>query len=332
MPINVRSQSGTSERAGSVSGQPLEEAEWRGHKGVKLEAGSSEHQNCDVIDCTTCGFAHVVPLPSAEDLEALYAEDFYDSEKPDYLDKARADEEWAALFTRDKLDTFSHLLGKKERALLDIGSGPGMFLKAAADAGWTATGVEPSRQAVAHTRDMGLEVVEGFFDEAVAKDLGTFNVVHLNNMLEHVPDPADLLARAASLVKPGGLLCVTVPNDYNGFQTAVQINEAVDPWWVAPDHHLNYFNFESLARLLSRVGFEEERRLTSFPMEAFLLMGENYIDDPKVGSAAHAKRVAFDLGLEKSGQGHVRRAFYQALASAGLGREASIIARKSETI
>lgn len=330
MPMNVRSQSGSSGRTGSISGQSLEEAEWRGHRGIKLEAGASEHQNCDVIECTACGFAHIVPLPGAEDLEAMYREEFYDSEKPDYLTKARADEDWAALFTRDKLDTFSHLLGKDERRLLDIGSGPGMFMKAAKEAGWDVKGVEPSRQAIAHARAMGLDVTEGVFDGTVTKTLGMFNVVHLNNMLEHVPNPEDVLVRAGSLVAPGGLLSVTVPNDYNGFQAAVTASQAIDPWWVAPGHHLNYFNFESLARLLSRVGFEEERRLTSFPMEAFLLMGENYIDDPDTGARAHAKRVAFDTTLEKAGQGHVRRSFYQALAAVGLGREASIIARKPQ--
>ena len=56
-------------------------------------------------------------------------------------------------------------------------------------------------------------------------------------------------------VRPGGLVCVGVPNDYNGFQAAVRAGGSA-PWWLAPPHHLNYFDFDSLSGLLSRLGLE----------------------------------------------------------------------------
>jgi hypothetical protein len=62
-------------------------------------------------------------------------------------------------------------------------------------------------------------------------------------------------------------------------------------------------------------------------MELFLIMGENYIDDPALGRACHAKRKKFDQALDAAGLKTARRAFYKALAEAGMGREAMIIAQ-----
>jgi hypothetical protein len=63
-------------------------------------------------------------------------------------------------------------------------------------------------------------------------------------------------------------------------------------------------------------------------MEAFVLMGDNYTDDPALGRASHNKRKRFDLSLEAAGLGQTRRAFYRALAETGIGREAIVIAVK----
>ena len=152
--------------------------------------------------------------------------------------------------------------------------------------------------------------------------------MHLNNVLEHIPDPAHLIALAHGLLEPGGLICINVPNDFSPLQIAAMGAAGTDDWWVAPPHHLNYFDFESLTALLTRLGFEPAARTTSFPMEAFLMMGENYIGDPALGRACHNRRKKFDLAFEAAGLKETRRAFYRALAEAGLGREAVVIAVK----
>jgi hypothetical protein len=83
-----------------------------------------------------------------------------------------------------------------------------------------------------------------------------------------------------------------------------------------------------LTALLTRLGFEAKAHTTSFPMEAFLMMGENYVGDPTLGRACHNRRKKFDLAFENAGLKETRRAFYRALAQAGLGREAVVIAVK----
>ncbi|MBV9992714.1 MAG: class I SAM-dependent methyltransferase [Alphaproteobacteria bacterium] len=299
------------------------EVAWQGHSGARI-AHAKGH---DILDCRSCGFRHAVPLPDPAAMENEYRETYYADEKPTFLAHAGEDQAWAELAQTDRLEVFEHCLAPTRRRLLDIGSGPGFFLVTAQARGWQVKGIEPSRQASAHARSLGVEVVEGFFNAQSAPTLGRFDVVHLNNVLEHIPDPIQLLTLARGLLEPDGLICVNVPNDFSPLQLAARAAGATGDWWVAPPHHLNYFDFESLGRLLERLGFAVVERMTSFPMEAFVMMGENYVGDTALGRACHAKRKTFDLAFEAAGLRSVRRAFYRALASQGIGREAVVIAR-----
>ena len=283
----------------------------------------------DVIACEACGFRHVLPLPTPAEQRAAYEEAYYRDEKPDFLARAREDADWSRLAWEDRLTLFEDLLpGANARSVLDIGCGPGWFLKIAAEQGWQTQGIEPSCQAAEHARGLGLNVVNAMFEDA-AGELARADVVHLNNMLEHVADPTALVRLAVAKTRPGGLICVGVPNDYNPLQETARAGGA-PPWWLAPPHHLNYFDFDSLKALLERQGLTVVETLTSFPMEMFLLMGENYVGNDVIGRQCHLRRKRFDLALEKAGFGDVRRKLYGALAKAGIGREAIIVARNPE--
>ena len=299
--------------------------EWSGHSGPVVDIVSGT----EVIDCALCGYRHVVPLPSEDDLQDTYAKEYYRDEKPTYLSHASEDYQWAALAFQDRLETFKEHLASDRRRLLDIGSGPGYFLKYASDCGWNAEGIEPSQQAAAHSQGLGLKVQQAFFGPSTARGLGTFDVINMSNMLEHVPQPMALLREAVSILNDDGLVCVVVPNDYNPFQETARDKAGLDPWWVVPSHHLNYFTFDSISQLMERAGLKILSQTTSFPMEMFLLMGENYVGNDTLGHACHTKRKTFDLLLQQSGNGQLRRDFYALLAKLGLGREAIVIGQKA---
>ena len=296
---------------------------WQGHEGPRI-AGKDGY---DVISCQVCGFRHAVPLPDPAMLEREYREQYYAAEKPTYLSHAGEDQEWAALAQSDRLESFERILPPSRRRLLEIGSGPGFFLRTAQSHGWTVHGIEPSRQAAAHARGLGVTVTEGFFNAETAPTLGRYDAIHLNNVLEHTPTPIELVELARDCLEPGGILCIGVPNDFSPLQIAAAADGKPE-WWVVPPHHLNYFDFETLAGLLERFGFTIAEKTTSFPMESFLLMGDDYTADPVLGRACHTRRKRFDLALEQAGLGDARRTYYRALAEAGIGREAVIIAVK----
>jgi SAM-dependent methyltransferase len=286
------------------------------------------HGDYRVIDCENCGFAHAWPLPSSEEMERAYAETYYAVEKPDYLIRAEADASWAAMFYEDRLAALADVLGPRSAPtrLLDIGSGPGHFLMTARDQGLSVEGIEPSRQAAAYAAHKGLTIHNRVFDLDWARTQTPFDAVHSMNVLEHVADPIALLGAAHAILRPGGAICIGVPNDYNSLQAAAR-NAGQRPWWVVPPHHLNYFGFDSLERLLRSCGFTPVSRLTSFPMETFLLMGRNYVGDDAAGRALHAERKAFDANLQSLDPA-IRRRFYKALSDEGFGREAIVIAKK----
>ena len=294
------------------------------HNGPRI----AEAKGHDIIDCFVCGFRHVLPLPDPASLEREYREKYYSDEKPNFIAHAGEDQAWFELAQNDRLALFEKILPAGRRRLLDIGCGPGFFLKTALARGWNAHGIEPSQQAAAHARSLGATVTEGFFNWNSAQTLGRFDVVNLTNVLEHVPDAAQTLSRAAGLLEPGGVLCVGVPNDFSLFQIAARTVADTGDWWLAPPHHLNYFDFDSLEGAISRLDLKLVERTTSFPMEAFVMMGENYVGDPALGRTCHTKRKNFDFAFEKAGLTHLRRDFYRSMAKLGIGREAVVIAIK----
>ena len=299
-------------------------ASWNDHEGPV----SARKEDWTVIDCGSCGFRHVVPLPTEEELRRVYEHEYYSSEKPLYLKNVREDLDWWNELYRERFSAFEELKTSPGKRLLDVGSGPGFLLRFGQDRGWDVLGIEPSKQAAAHTRELGAEVVEAFLDDSLAKELGTFDTIYLSEVLEHLPDPAAMVRRCRELLNPGGLLCVSVPNDFNPFQEALLKAGRQEPWWVAPPHHLNYFDFDSLEGLLSRSGLEVLRRETSFPIDLFLLMGEDYVADDAKGRHCHGLRMAFEETLLAAGRTDLKRDLYAAFARLGLGRLAVVHARR----
>ncbi len=281
----------------------------------------------DVIACEQCGFKHIVPLPSSETQAEFYQEEFYQSEKDQYLKEADEDFAWKAVECELRFSVASDLLEGQAGRVLDIGSGPGDFLAVGKSLGWDGVGVEPSPVASDYARDRGLDVRSGFFDSGMAETLGQFDFIHMSEVLEHVAQPCELLELAYDRLVPGGVLCVSTPNDYNSLQSIVEKRLQKNPWWIVPDHHLNYYDFDSLSDLIASAGFTVKDKLTNFPMELFLLMGQDYTVAPEKGRELHGWRKALDINLA-GGDKRVYRDFYRGLAQAGLGRLAIIFACK----
>lgn len=283
----------------------------------------------DVIECEQCGYKHVVPLPSPETQAEFYEEAFYQDEKSNYIEEASEDFAWKAVECELRYSIASELLEGAKGRVLDIGSGPGDFLAVGTKLGWLGSGIEPSPLAARHARARGLDVQTGFFDEQSARSFADFDFVHLSEVLEHVARPEELLKLAFQTLRPGGVLCVSVPNDYNSLQEIITKKHERTSWWVVPDHHLNYFNFDTLSELITACGFDVCQTLTNFPMELFLLMGQDYTSDPARGRELHGWRKTLDINLA-NGDISVMRRFYEGLAEAGLGRLAIVFARKPQ--
>jgi 2-polyprenyl-3-methyl-5-hydroxy-6-metoxy-1,4-benzoquinol methylase len=282
----------------------------------------------DIIDCRTCGFAHAMPLPTAEELKNEYRHEYYSAEKPLYIQRYEEDRAWWMMTYGRRLEQIASFLPPGRRRILEVGSGPGLFLQRAGELGWTALGIEPSRQAAAHTRSLGCDVVEEFLDEDLARRLGAFDAIHCAEVFEHLPDPATMVDLLNRMLVPGGVLCLSVPNDFNPVQGVLAKARQFAPWWVAPPHHLNYFTHATIKALVERHRFETMLVTSTFPIDVFLLMGDNYIGNDDVGRASHGRRVAFEFAFADADRLDLRDKLYESLAGLGLGREAIVFARK----
>lgn len=306
------------------AGKAMRTREWQGHEGPVLISANG----FDVIDCAPCGFKHIVAIPTEQELERSYRHDYYTQEKPLYIERYREDLDWWNVVYSRRYEILEQHLPGSRRRLLDIGSGPGFFLLNGKQRGWSVKGIEPSLQAAEHSRELGLDIENAFYSEQTASHLGAFDAINMSAVLEHIPNPGALLALVQRQLSAKGILVIVVPNDFNPFQIALRDHLGFKPWWVAPPHHVNYFDFASLSRLVERHGFEVVHEEATFPIDMFLLMGDNYVGNDALGRTCHSKRMSFEKALTHGGFGNVLAGLYTALAQQGLGREVVLFARK----
>ncbi len=283
-----------------------------------------------VIKCKSCGFAHVHPLPTQAELDAFYLENFYQEVKTSYFADYERDQDWWVLNYNWLLDDMAALSGKtslKGLKLLDIGSGPGLFLKAAADKGVDVLGVEPSKEAFEYSIKKHKVNVENITVENLDPKIGEFDIIHASLVLEHILDPLKFISKSAKLLKKGGLICLVVPNDFNPVQE-INVKMGKKQYWVSPFEHLNYFNRKSLSDLLKKAGMEVVHDTVTFPIDLFLLMDRNYLDQPELGKECHFMRKSFEFNLESTRSDDFRKKLYSTFAKMGVGRELVIIAKK----
>jgi 2-polyprenyl-3-methyl-5-hydroxy-6-metoxy-1,4-benzoquinol methylase len=255
------------------------------------------------------GYFRCDPIPSKDELERLYADEFYTTAKPRYLERQEDDLSWWNAVYIDRLFTMKDILnGKKKPTLMDVGCGGGFFLKKA-QRFWKCIGIEPNDVA----REYAMKLLP---DVQIAPDLSSYgewvDAIHISEVLEHIPDPLQMLQNCHRMLFDGGAICVVVPNE------KIENDALVYPHVFAPPQHINYFGFDSIENLMKQAGFEIVERSSMFPMEFFLNMGLNYINNEMVGRFCHQMRMMFDLSMTSK----QRRKFYKEMASAGYGREA----------
>lgn len=232
-----------------------------------------------VVECPSCRLCRTDPWP--DDPAAWY---------PDEYPQHGAPESPTARISRAALTRAGHSGREVARALgalvpeaetggplragsrvLDIGAGTGGAVRALRDAGHDAWGVEPSPRAVATARERGNHwVVQGSLGDALREagtagaagrpavghadavlPSGTWDVVRMSQVLEHVADPLALLAQVRRVMAPTGRLIVGVPNI-----RSLASRMAGGAWdGLEMPRHLVHYDRDSLRWVLSLAGF-----------------------------------------------------------------------------
>lgn len=200
-----------------------------------------------LVRCSSCGLCSAIEPPSQDILASLYRTGFYGGVAP------RGGALVDVLHRVNNALRLRELRGMQAGRLLDVGCGKGRFLASARQAGWDVVGVEFAEQLAAEARDhYGLDVKLGDFLEAPLE--GPFDVVTMWHVLEHLPRPADAVARSRDLLRPAGRLVVSVPNI-----ESLQAKLSGSNWFhLDLPRHLFHFTPRSLHRLVERHGFRVE--------------------------------------------------------------------------
>ncbi len=133
--------------------------------------------------------------------------------------------------------------------LLDVGCGDGGFMARMAQFGWSVAGVEPDEKAVGVIRDrFGFDARSSLEDSSDWH--GCFDVITMNHVIEHVPDPIAMLRQCLPLLKPTGRLIATTPN------AASLGSRLFGRHWrgLEAPRHLNVFSAASLYEAAAAAG------------------------------------------------------------------------------
>jgi SAM-dependent methyltransferase len=154
---------------------------------------------------------------------------------------------WRWEFSKCLAD-LAYLVGRG--SLLEVGCGEGLFLGRLPE-GFSSVGVDLNQPAIEKARARGLTAIYGDIEEVHRWPVGSsFDAVAMFHVLEHTERPAQALHEIGQLLKPGGWLFLSVPNQERALARVVREH------WDLPPHHLTRFSVAGLNRLLSRCGFE----------------------------------------------------------------------------
>jgi len=196
------------------------------------------------------------PQPAEEKLSGYYKSEDYIS----HTDSKRNVFEKVyhvvrAMALRRKLRLINSF-NSQEKQLLDVGCGTGDFLFTAQNDAWEVSGIEPNQKA----RDIAnVKTNNSVYEiEALLKfKAGSFDVISLWHVLEHLPKLEEHLKVFKSLLKPNGRLVIAVPN-YKSYDA-----KHYKEFWAAYDvpRHLWHFSQNSISKLAAHVNMEVENTL-----------------------------------------------------------------------
>ena len=197
-----------------------------------------------MVRCTACSLIFLNPMPSDQELSALYPTDYYA-----YQDKFRPNR-WKEILRsllRYRIRSFDPEFPAPGK-MLDLGCGSGWFMSAMRDRGWETYGVEISNSAAELGRRVcGLEIFAGTLSQAGFPD-AYFNYVRSNHSFEHTSCPGETLDEIYRILRPDGKVMIGVPN-----VDSLSARIFGQYWWYlgAPVHPVTY-SVRTLSQLLKK--------------------------------------------------------------------------------
>lgn len=198
--------------------------------------------NISYVSCVDCGYVFANPYYTEQSLKLFY-ENYY-SEIYGRSGSERSVFEGEYINSRTRIMPLIRQYFRDYSSVLDYGCGYGGALIAFPDT-WERVGYDYDDVQLSFGRKYGLDLRR---IDSLGSLKKKFDVVMLNQVLEHVRDPIALLRSVQSLLKDDGILYIEVP----GFETVIREN--FDPRLIFKNAHRHYFCLSSLIKIASDVG------------------------------------------------------------------------------
>lgn len=215
--------------------------------------GSDRPSGFDVVVCSACGLRWTSPAPSVEQLVAAYGPAYTWQDTSGLV--ARAEAFYRVLLVRADQARAVRLATELAggRRFLDVGCGDGLLVSEARRLGVEGYGVD--RPGAPLWRGCDPEWRRAGDIERLDEPAGSWDVVSMFHVAEHLRAPLDLFRRVHGWLRPGGIFLLQVPN--SGSLQA----RFFGPRWYGYDvpRHLVHWSDESLSRALESVGFQVVR-------------------------------------------------------------------------
>lgn len=213
-----------------------------------------------VLCCPQCGLRWLSPRPDSEGYRILYSGAMYfggeGASPTDYRDEA----EKRVGYWRSRIRTAANMLGgnRTHISFFDYGAATGEFVRVAREEGHVCIGLELSAdaRAIAEANNAVSLLSADQMEEVNGMQ---FDVIHMNHVLEHMPDPLAHLRWCASRLSPQGLLVLEVPqqfdNDLDRLRRWLHIGGKRPRFDAYSLHHTYFFDPHTMTELLRNAGF-----------------------------------------------------------------------------
>jgi len=147
-------------------------------------------------------------------------------------------------------EAINHMPAQKNLFVLEIGAAKGDFLGIMRQHNLDAalTGLELNQEAADEARRRGFNVLTEMSGDHAKTHKAAYDVIASFQVLEHIPNPMDLLRDALHMLKPGGKLIIGVPDNSRRAFPSIFIKPDAD--LNMPPHHQGLWDIPSLAYLI----------------------------------------------------------------------------------
>jgi len=278
-------------------------------------------------------FAQLKKKPTENFLLKYYKEIYFQNNKAYYKKKYNNDEQtYINSKIKQKYQNINRLRKSKlVGKVLDIGCGKCEFISFFKKKGWEVTGIEQSEYSL-NNKSIKNSVLIGNANEIIKrliKQNKKYDLISLNNVLEHLLDPVIIINLIKKLLKKNAILSINIPNDESLFQKFLIKNKIVKRnYWVAYPDHINYFNIKSFEYFINQLGLKVLDSISDFPIELFLLnSNSNYVENKSTGRGAHLSRIKFEIFLMNNFKIDEINEYYRSMSKLGIGRNINYLCK-----